>query len=347
MHRPLKQISTKRPPSQSKLPAIVLISALSAFCLAAPAFGNNYYTSFLFFLFIAIVMAETYDIVAGYMGYINLGHGAFFGIGAYAFGIAIVATGSNVLSIVFAMIVAVILAGVIAYPLFRLRGAYFSIATFGVLKMLSVFGLNLRELTGGSTGLSIMPTDSMLVTYYLAFLVCLAAILLNWWIAHSSFGLALLTIREDEEVAESSGISTTMVKWLTLMTSAALPGVAGAIYMWQTTYIDPDSAFGAGVAFAPVIMAMLGGSGTVLGPIIGAIFITFVQEGLWSHVGYLQLTMYGVVLVAVGVFMPGGLMRNRMFGQLYSALGFKDHYGYQARKLSGQVLSGNIAETEK
>jgi branched-chain amino acid transport system permease protein len=318
---------------RSRVGAWLLVGTLAAVSLATPMVGNNYYTSFMFFLFIAIVMTSTYDMVAGYTGYINLGHGAFFGIGAYAYGIAIVRTGSNFLSIPFALIVAVALAGLMAYPLFRLRGAYFSIATFGVLKLLSVLALNLRDLTGGTTGLSITPTDSLIPTYYLAFAACAAAILLNRWVAHSSIGLALLTIREDEEVAGSSGVNALFYKWAILMLSAALPGFVGAIFMWQTTYIDPDSAFGSNVAFTPVIMAMLGGSGTVAGPIIGAIFLTFLQEALWSHIGYLQLAMYGVVLVAVGLFMPGGLIRNKWFVRVYRALGFKDHFGYHASSL--------------
>ena len=146
-----KQISALR--RRSSIGAWLLVGALAAISLATPIVENNYYTSFMFFLFIAIVMTSTYDLVAGYTGYINLGHGAFFGIGAYSYGIAIARTGSNFLSIPFAMIVAVGLAGLMAYPLFRLRGAYFSIATFGVLKLLSVLALNLRDLTGGTTGL--------------------------------------------------------------------------------------------------------------------------------------------------------------------------------------------------
>jgi branched-chain amino acid transport system permease protein len=318
---------------RSGMGAWLLVGALAAISLATPLAENNYYNSFMFFLFIAIVMTSTYDVLAGYTGYINLGHGAFFGIGAYAYGIAIARTGSNLLSIPFAVVVAVALAGLMAYPLFRLRGAYFSIATFGVLKLLSVLALNLRDLTGGTTGLSITPTDSMIITYYLAFAGCAAAILLNRMIAHSSVGLALLTIREDEEVAGSSGVNPLFYKWMVLMVSAALPGFVGAVFMWQTTYIDPDSAFGPNVAFTPVIMAMLGGSGTVVGPVIGAIFLTFLQEALWSHIGYLQLAMYGIVLVAVGLFMPGGLARNRWFARTYQALGFRDHYGYRAGSL--------------
>jgi branched-chain amino acid transport system permease protein len=334
------QSTDLRPTAQrTRIGAPVVILLAAAFSLAAPLLGNNYYSSFLFFLFIAIVMASTYDLVAGYTGYINLGHGAYFGIGAYAYGIAIAATGSNLLSIPLAMVVAVLLAALMAYPLFRLRGAYFSIATFGVLKLLSVLALNLRDLTGGSTGLSIMPTESRMITYYLAFIACVAAILLNRWVANSSIGLALLTIREDEEVAETSGVNALAYKWIILMLSAALPGFVGAIYMWQTTYIDPDSAFGPTVAFTPVIMAMLGGSGTIFGPVIGAIFLTFVQETLWSHIGYLQLTMYGAVLVIVGIMMPGGLMRNRWFARFYRALGFKDHYGY---RLGGEPADETI-----
>jgi branched-chain amino acid transport system permease protein len=285
-------------------------------------------------MFLAIVMTETYDIVAGYMGYINLGHGAFFGIGAYVYGIAVLWNGGGLLGFVLAGAIAMLFAGVIGYPLFRLRGAYFAIATFGILKMMEVLASNLRDLTGGTTGLSIQPTDSTMISYYLAVALCVASIALNAWIAHSRLGLGLLTIREDEEVAEASGVSTRRLKLLVLVLSAALPGFAGAVYMWQTTYIDPASGFGATVAFAPVIMAVLGGSGTIAGPIVGTVFLTVVQETLWSHVGYLQLTMYGVVLVCVGVLMPGGLMRSSMVRRLYTAMGFADHYGYHASRRS-------------
>lgn len=335
----LESLSAQLQPA-SRRPGIsgwFLIVTLAATCLAVPAFHNDYYNSFLFFLFIAIVMASTYDTVAGYTGYINLGHGAYFGMGAYAYGIAIEKTGSNILSVPAAILASVLLAGLMSIPLFRLRGAYFSIATFGVLKVLSVLADNLHGLTGGPTGLSIMPTDSTLITYYLAFIACIGAILLNRWIAHSTFGLALMTIREDEGVAESSGVPTLSYKRVALAVSAALPGFVGAIYMWQMTYIDPDSAFGANVAFTPVIMAMLGGSGTVVGPLIGAVFLSFVQEVLWSHIGYLQLTMYGVVLVTIGLLMPGGLMRNRWFARAYLALGFKDHYGYGPSHMPGNT----------
>ncbi len=267
------------------------------------------------------------------MGYINLGHGAFYGIGAYAYAMTLTFGGSGILGLVFAAIAPAVFAAVIAFPLFRLRDAYFAIATFGVLKLMEVLVSNLRDITGGTTGLSIPPTDSVMITYYLALILAVAAVALNAYVASSKLGLALLTIREDEEVAETSGVDTVKLKRRALILSALLPGLAGAVYVWQTTYIDPDSGFGSAIAFAPVIMAMLGGSGTVVGPLLGALFITAVQELLWSHVGYLQLSMYGVVLVVVGTMMPGGLLRSRFLSKVYAALRIPGHYGYQPARL--------------
>ena len=313
--------------------AAILLLVLAVGAALIPLLGTRYHVSLFFFLFISITLASTYDILAGFTGYINLGYVAFFGLGAYVFGITIHAGGGIALGMMLAPCIAVGFAVAIAIPLFRLRGAYFAIATFGVLKMMEVLASNLRDLTGGTTGLSIPPTASTITTFYLAEGICVAAILQSAWIAHSRLGLGLLTTREDEEVAEGSGVNTSRLKIYAMALSAILPSLAGAVYMWQTTYIDPGSSFGSGIAFAPVIMAMLGGSGMMLGPVIGALFLTVVEELLWSHVGYLQLTMYGVVLVCVGVFMPGGLMRSRLFSRVYASIGLPDHYGYQPSRL--------------
>lgn len=321
-----------------KTAPIVLLAAFAALVLVTPLTGNKYWMSFLFFLFLAIVLTETFDIVNGYMGYINLGHTAFFGIGAYVYGIIVLRDGGPLLGIVLASLGSALFAALIAVPLFRLRGAYFAIATFGVLKLMEILASNLTDITGGTTGLSIPPTNSTFITFYSAAVLCLAAILLNAWVANSRLGLGLLTIREDEDVAEGAGVNTALLKHSVLVLSSVLPSIAGALYMWQTTYIDPASSFGAHTAFAPVIMAMLGGAGTVVGPVVGAIFLTGAEDGLWSQFGYLQLTMYGVVLVCIGIFMPGGLSRSPAFSRLYASAGLGNHYGYQpSRSLSNRV----------
>lgn len=296
---------------------------------ATPWLGNRYHISFMFFLLMRLVMTSTYDLVGGYMGYINLGHGAFFGLGAYVYGVT-AKHASQAGGLTLALLAAGLFALLMTAPLFRLRGVYFSIATFGILKLVEVLAANLEGLTGGTAGLSIAPTTSTLPTFYAMLALAAGAVALNAWVATSHVGLGLVSLREDEEVAESSGIDTRRVKRNVFVLSALLPGVVGGVYMWHLTYIDPTTAFGLEASFPPIIMAMLGGTGTIAGPLVGTVFLTLVEEVLWSRLGYLQFTMYGVVLVLVGIFMPGGLMRSRPFGRLYRGLGLPDHYGYRS-----------------
>lgn len=305
--------------------ALLLLTAAAA----TPWLGSRYHVSFVFFLLMRLVMTATYDLVGGYMGYINLGHGAFFGLGAYVYGVS-VGHGGHAGGLAVAAPAAGLFALLIAVPLFRLRGVYFSIATFGILKLVEVLAANAERVTGGTAGLSIAPTTSTLPTFYVMLALAAASVAVNAWVATSHVGLGLVSLREDEEVAESAGIDTRRLKRNVFVLSALLPGVAGGVYMWQLTYIDPTTAFGLETSFPPIIMAMLGGTGTIAGPLVGTVFLTLIEEVLWSRLGYLQLAMYGVVLVLVGIFMPGGLMRSRPFGRLYRGLGLPDHYGYRS-----------------
>ncbi|MBI4241334.1 MAG: branched-chain amino acid ABC transporter permease [Candidatus Rokubacteria bacterium] len=309
--------------------AALVVAVPIVLAAVTPWLGSRYHVSFLFFLCMAVVLTATYDIGAGYMGYINLGHGAFFGLGAYVYGLTVTHGGPTAAALLLGAAAAALFAALVGIPLFHLRGAYFAISTFGILKIMEILAANLRGITGGTTGLSIAPTRSTFPTFYLMLVLAVAAVGLNAWIARSRLGLGLLGIREDEEVAEVSGIDTSRLKRVAFVLSALLPGLAGGVYMWQMTYVDPASAFGTSVSFAPIIMAALGGSGTVAGPVVGAVSLTLVEELLWSRLGYLQLAMYGAVLVFVGIFMPGGLMRSRAFGRAYAALGLPEHYGYR------------------
>lgn len=309
----------------------LVIAVLVIGALLVPWLGSRYHVSFVFFFCLALTLTATYEIVGGYMGYINMGHGAFFGLGAYVYGITITYGGPIPLGLLMATVFTGAFAALIAVPMFRLRGAYFAIGTFGILMVMLVLATNLRGLTGGTTGLSITPTESTIPTYYLMVLTAVTAMALNAWVAGSRLGLGLLSIREDEEVAEASGINTVRYKQGTLVLSSLLPGFAGGVYMWHMTYADPNSTFGAEITFAPIIMAMLGGSGTVAGAFVGTTFLILIEELLWSRLGYLQLAMYGGVLVFVGLIMPGGLMRSALFTRIYLALGCPDHYGFRVR----------------
>jgi branched-chain amino acid transport system permease protein len=305
--------------------------AAAALVVAAvvPQVGNRYHVSFAFLFLMHLALTATYDIVGGYMGYVNLGHGAFFGLGAYVYALTVLGGAPTALGLATAAVAAGVFAGLVAVPLFRLRGVYFAIATFGILKLVEVLAANLEPVTGGTAGLSIPPTASTVPSYYAMLVAAVAAVALNAWVAHSRLGLGLVSVREDEDVAETAGIDTRVVKRAVFGLSALLPGAVGGIYMWQLTYVDPASAFGLEVSFPPVIMAMLGGTGTVPGPIVGTLFLTLVEEVLWSRLGHLQLAMYGGVLVFVGLVMPGGLMRSPWLGRAYGALGGPGHAGFR------------------
>lgn len=308
-----------------------LAASIVVAAAATPWVGSRYHVSLVFFFLMHLALTATYDVVGGYMGYVNLGHGAFFGLGAYAYGLAVVGGGAPAVGLGLGALAAGVFAALVAVPVFRLRGVYFAVATLGILKLLEVLAANLAVVTGGTPGLSIPPTASTLATYYCMLAAAAAAVGLNAWIAHSRLGLGLVSLREDEEVAEASGVDTRLVKRAVFVLSALVPGFAGGVYMWQLTYINPTTAFGLEITFPPVIMAMLGGTGTVAGPVVGTLFLTLVEEVLWSRLGYLQLTMYGIVLVFVGFVMPGGLMRSRWLRRAWRALGAADHYGYRTR----------------
>jgi branched-chain amino acid transport system permease protein len=122
--------------------------------------------------------------------------------------------------------------------------------------------------------------------------------------------LALNSIREDEDVSQTFGINPYQYKTLALMLSSVFASFMGAIYMFYITYIIPDMVFGLELIFSPAIMAMLGGTGTLFGPIMGAVFITLLQEILWTRLAYLHLTIYGMIFAMVGLFLPGGILRE-------------------------------------
>ena len=164
--------------------------------------------SLVFFFLMHLALTATYDIVGGYMGYHNLGHGAFFGVGAYVYGLTVVRGGPPEAGLVLAMLAAGVFAGVLAIPVFRLRGVYFAIATFGILKLLEVLAANLDWVTGGTPGLSIPPSASTVPTFYWMLAAATAAVALNAGVAGSRLGLGLVSLREDEEVAEASGVHT-------------------------------------------------------------------------------------------------------------------------------------------
>src|SRR5919198_4690651 len=256
-----------------------------------------------------LVLALSFDIVGGYTGYLNLGHAAFFGIGAYTFGILVnrgilapVASGAAVL-------LTMCVAGVISYPFFRLRGPYYALATFGFLKLCEELALTLSGLTGGSGGLAVVWPENLTLSYFLNLGLAACTFLAVWLVSRSRFGLGLVSVREDEQVARAFGVSVSWYKCAALVVSAVPAAVLGPIYLSDRLYINPGEMFGLETALMPITMAILGGSGLLIGPVVGVVFLSLVQEVLWTQLGVLRLASLGLVLALVGLFMPGGLVR--------------------------------------
>ncbi len=295
--------------------------ALFAFFVALPYLTTStYLVAFFLSVFIAAILAQSYDWVGGHMGYLNLGHASFFGIGAYTFGI-LLKTGQPLL-VAFAAGVAMAAAFAVAisYPFFRLRGAYFALATFGLVSLLELLASNLSRLTGGSEGLTIPTGYHLYRAYYAALLLLALLVAATAWLTRSRVGLAVVSIREDEEVAGAFGVNADAVKCGALAASAAVAGLAGGLYCWYLTYIIPTTVFGLDVAIGPIVMAMLGGSGTVAGPLLGALVVDVIREVLRLKTQYLALTIYGAILVVVGLFLPGGLAAPHRWRRLAAAV---------------------------
>lgn len=279
---------------------------------------GRYVVTLAFLLWVAIALAESYNLVGGYLGYMNLGHASFFGVSAYIFGILYVQGVPFLWAWLAGIGGSVAFAGAISVPLFRLRGAYFAVASFGLITLLELLAHNFSAMTGGAAGLSLPPGDRLLPAYYLSLVVAAGSVGLAVMVSRSRLGLALMSLREDEEVAAVFGVYPLRYKTLALLLSAVPPGLIGGVYTWQLTYINPSIVFGLEIALVPIVMAMLGGVGHVWGPVLGAFFITLVEELLWTKMPYLHLTTYGVILLLVGLYLPGGLVRWRWLVRVVS-----------------------------
>jgi branched-chain amino acid transport system permease protein len=255
--------------------------------------------------------------IGGYAGYLSFGHVAFFGIGAYA--TALMMKGLNlspfwtVLSSLPAGGIAALIAIIIGYPCLRLQGPYFAVITFCFAFVVELGVKNLGIL-GGPEGLWLKSLDlpihlSRSILFEVMLFIMILTVALSIWISKSKFGAGLRAIKEDEEVAQTMAINAPKLKILAFALSAFFPGMAGGIYAYNLTYIHPDIVFDVMISILVVLMALFGGGGTWLGPIIGAVVLTLVNEGLSTFVkAELARIIYGCLFIGVMIFMPNGIM---------------------------------------
>ncbi|NQU73067.1 MAG: branched-chain amino acid ABC transporter ATP-binding protein/permease [Rhodospirillales bacterium] len=289
--------------------------------IALPSSGSAYYTDFVFTMMIAYVLAQSWDWIGGEAGYINMAHYVFFGVGAYGFCLSLVAGVPLILCFVIAPIVTIAIAFVLSFPMFRLHGDYFAFATLAMLPLAELLGLNFH-FTGGADGVVLPPKYVLFEAYYITVALAVLVVVVTVWLSRLRFGYALRGIRNDEEVAEICGIRIFPAKAKVLVLSAAFASLAGAIFGWKLSFIDPPTVFGLDVALIPVAMALLGGSGLLWGPVVGVLILGSLNQFLVVNIAFLQTAIFGLVLLLIGRYMPGGLLRSswvnksRIFGFL-------------------------------
>ena len=285
-----------------------LLGVVAVAIAMLPAFGSNYTKTFVMQALMSCALAASWNLISGFTGYVSFGHSAFFGIGAYAAGIAIVRGGLPApIAIVVAGAAAALAGLTFGYPALRLRGPYFAVGMLGVAEAIRVAVTVAEPITGGGKGLVLPPEDVLNAAYYAMLGVVAATVLVTYRVATRPIGLRLLAIREDEVAAELNGIQTTRLKLAAFAVSALFAGLAGGIYAWQISYIDPSTVFAGSLTVRAISMTMLGGQGTVFGPIVGSILLSGISEALWTRFPFIHTALSGVLIVAIVLFLPGGI----------------------------------------
>jgi len=274
-------------------------------------------------IFLYALMAQSWNILAGYCGQISLGHAVFFGIGAYSSGFLFAAYGlSPWIGIVIGILIAMAMALVIGIPTFRLRGHYFAIATLLIGESVQIV-FQRWDFVGAASGVwlpivrenalwNLQFHDSKIPYYYIALAFLAIVTFAVWRLERSRMGFYFRAIREDPEAAASLGVNVTLYKSFAYMLSAAFMSVAGAFYAQYVLVVDPETVFPLALSILVVLMAVLGGAGTLWGPLIGAAVLVPLSEATRIYFGgtggTLDLIIYGALIVLICIFKPEGLI---------------------------------------
>jgi branched-chain amino acid transport system permease protein len=299
----------KRPPFE-----IFALGVLALVIAVLPFTATNYVLRLATIAFMYVTLASSWNIVGGFTGYPSFATAAFFGIGAYASGLLHAASSSSLpLSCLAGAAAAAGFSLVVGPAILRLRGHYFAVASLVLAAVLREITNAATTLTGGGMGLN-LPTvgavsvDAQTRIYYGSMLM--AAVLtvgLAALIWRSRLGWAMRCVEQNEDAAIVLGVNTLATKILALAASAATAGLVGGIYSTWIGYIDPTDAFDDLLSIKPIVMAFIGGVGTILGPVAGAIIFLVLEEFVWRNVLNFHAGILGIIIVALLVFMPGGL----------------------------------------
>jgi branched-chain amino acid transport system permease protein len=299
----------RRGPGQSErawaASILLALAALGALPLARP---RDDVLNFAFLALLAITLAQSWNIVAGYAGQVNLGHAAFFGLGALVTRTLWTAGTPVMLAMLAGAVVATAAALVIGVAAFRLRGAYFAIGTLAVGEILrTTVGNVLPEIS--TLPAATIATYRLSHRYYAALALAAVSVLVVAALASSRLGLGMRAIREDEDAAEASGVGALRLKLTALALSTTLAGLAGGLFAYYHISYYPSHPFGPHWTFDALLMTFIGGVGTLHGPVLGAVLYVVLKEYLAIRWVDLHLLIFGVTFVVIVLLLPGGLVQ--------------------------------------
>ncbi|MGA2990129.1 MAG: branched-chain amino acid ABC transporter permease [Candidatus Korobacteraceae bacterium] len=291
---------------------VVLAAIIFAVMLSLPVvLSSDYLLQIAFRLMLFAALGLAWNLVGGYAGQLSLGHAAYFGVGAYGLALLSNLGISPWLAMLAGMLLAMLSAAVIGSVSFRLRGPYFCLATIAFAEVVRLIVKNLPDVTGGDVGTQVpllFPHNTSAWFCVAAVLLAILAFALSYWVERSRFGYYLMAIREDEDTALSVGVNTARVKLYSLLLSAAVSALAGALYASLFLYIVPDQVLGIELSVEIAILPMLGGAGTLLGPLLGAIVLEGAAEIFKNEFKEAHLLIYGLLVIVVVLFLPDGIV---------------------------------------
>lgn len=279
---------------------------------------NDYYLNIVVMTFLWAALSGCWNLMAGYGGLVSLGQSAFFGIGAYTTAVLYTTFGlSPWLGMLAGVVVTTSTAVLISWPCFRLRGAFFSLATMVFPIVLEIVANNWKDVTRGSSGIAMafkpglanFMFDSRWAYMAAAFVLMMVVYGITRWMHRGRLGLYLIAVRDDQAAAESMGVEPVKVKLLVTVISAALTSVGGFLYAQYILFLDPPSVFSINISVQIALFSLIGGLGTPLGPIVGSLIMTPLDGVLSAYLGGgPRLLIYGAVLLGVVLIAPQGVV---------------------------------------
>ena len=287
----------------------ILLFVLLFACLASVPFftKREYIYSVVILICLYTILSHSWNLLGGFTGQISLGHSTFLGVGALVFRYVWLQGVPAYLSLGAAALASLVLASIIGFPSFKLKGHYFSIGTLALSMIAFITIQNVFP------GISFVPqeylrTYSLVPVYYMALVAAAVTIGVVYAVTRSKLGLALVSVREDESAAESVGVNTFKYKVISMSLSTLIAGMGGGVFSYYVASYYYYVPFNLDYSFDPVLITFIGGPGTVVGPVIGSICFVLLKELFAISLGQMNVLIFGIVFILTILFLPEGLV---------------------------------------